>query len=83
MSTKSEAIIAHAIEHAEIVHHPLDDAIEKAAADPSWPFQPEVLSCLADLKQKDPAAFEKLRVQLKGAGVRVVELERCISRTRF
>ena len=80
MSTKPQDAIAHAIEHAEIVDDPLDGAVEKAAADPGWPFQPHVLSCLANLKHHNPAAFEKLRAKFKQAGVRVGELDRCMSK---
>ena len=60
--------------------NPLDGLIERATADPGAPFVPEVLKALVTLRKSDPAAFEKLRAQLKKAGVRVGELDKALAR---
>jgi hypothetical protein len=79
MPTETENRIADAVEHAEEINHPLQGLIERAASDPSAPFNSEVLSCLIDLKHDDPAAFEKMRAELEAVGVRVAELDRAIA----
>jgi hypothetical protein len=78
--TETEARIAAAIEHAEEINHPLQGLIDKAGSDSTAPFYSEVLSCLLDLKREDPAAFERMRAELKRVGVRVSELDRSIAR---
>ena len=74
-----EALIAEVIYNAEEIRDPLDDLVERTNADPGAAFMPEVLERLAALKQDDPAAFERLRAQLKKAGCRVTELDNAIA----
>ncbi len=62
----------------EETRDPLDDLIERVAADPGAPFAPEVLDRICELKREDRAAFEVLRVQLKKAGCRVTALDNAI-----
>jgi hypothetical protein len=71
MTSDTEYQIAAAIEGAEEIHNPLDGVVERAAADASTPFVPEVLQRLAALKKDDRAAFEALRAHLKNVGCRV------------
>ena len=80
MSATGEMQVANAIEIAEEVTDPLDDLVERVAADPGVPFQPEILKSLCKLKREDQAAFERLRAKLKSAGCRVTELDAAIAR---
>lgn len=79
MTCETEKLIAAAIQDAEEMFDPLDGLIEKAAADPGAPFAPEVLACLAELKEKDRAGFEALCARLKQGGVRVTVLDGAIA----
>ena len=74
-----EALIAEAIGAAEEIRDPLDDLVERTTTDPGAAFTVEMLERLAALKQDDPAAFERLRAQLKKAGCRVTELDDAIA----
>ncbi|MGA7453972.1 MAG: hypothetical protein WBW73_22780 [Rhodoplanes sp.] len=74
-----EALIAEAIGAAEEISDPLDDLVERTTTDPGAAFTVEMLERLAALKQDDPAAFERLRAQLKKAGCRVTELDDAIA----
>ena len=78
--SEAEKLIAEAIGAAEEIRDPLDDLVERTNADPGAAFMPEVLERLAALKQDDPAAFERLRAQLKKAGCRVTELDEVIAK---
>jgi len=80
--SEAEKLIAEAIGAAEEIRGPLDDLVERTAADPGAAFTPEVLELLAALKQGDPADFERLRAQLKKAGCRVTELDEFIATKR-
>jgi hypothetical protein len=62
-------------------HDPLAGIVERAAPDPGAPFAPDVLCSLVALRDSDQAAFEKLRAQLKRAGVRVGSLDDAIAGT--
>jgi hypothetical protein len=74
-----ENLIADAIDAAEDILDPLEELVEKTAADPGAPFMPEALERLAALKKDDRAAFEALRSQLKKAGCRVTALDEAIA----
>ncbi|MFZ0146771.1 MAG: hypothetical protein WAM72_00235, partial [Xanthobacteraceae bacterium] len=58
---------------------PLDGLVERAQADAGAAFTSDVLQRLAALKTEDRAAFEVLRVELRGAGVRVGALDESIA----
>ena len=73
-----ENLVAVAIEAAEDILDPLEGLVENTASDPGAPFEPDALERLAALKKDDRAAFEALRAQLKGAGVRVTALDEAI-----
>jgi hypothetical protein len=77
--TIGDNLIADAIDVAEDVRDPLEGLVEKTAADPGSPFEPEVLERLVALKKDDRAAFEALRAQLKKAGCRVTALDEAIA----
>jgi hypothetical protein len=71
--------IAEAMRDAEEVCDPLEDLVEKSAADQGAAFMPDVLERLAALKKEDRAAFEALRAQLKKVGCRVTALDEAIA----
>jgi hypothetical protein len=71
-------LIIAAVDAAEDVHDPLESLVERAAADRSAPFLPEVLKALVALKKEDRAAFEALRAKLKEAGCRMTALDEAI-----
>ena len=50
--------------------NPLDGLIERTKTDPTAPF--EAAEALAELKQTDPIAYQKLRARLIGAGFRAI-----------
>src|SRR5262249_19008393 len=70
--------IADAVE-PKTATDPLDGLVERAQADAGAPFTGDVLQRLAALKTEDRAAFEALRAELKGAGVRVGALDESIA----
>ena len=74
-----ENLVAVAIEAAEDILDPLEGLVEDTARDPGAPFAPDALERLSALKKDDRAAFEALRAQLKGAGVRVTALDEAIA----
>ena len=74
-----ENLVAVAIEAAEDILDPLEGLVENTASNPGAPFAPDALEQLAALKKDDRAAFEALRAQLKGAGVRVTALDEAIA----
>jgi hypothetical protein len=55
---------------------PLDGLAERADADPGAPFEPDVLGALAILRQGDPAEYQRVRDDLKKAGVSRRDLDR-------
>jgi hypothetical protein len=55
--SESENLIAAAIEAAEEIRDPLDGLVERTAADPRAPFEPDVLEQLAALKRDNRAAW--------------------------
>jgi hypothetical protein len=63
------------IDEAEEVVDPLDGLLERCEVDKGAPFQEDVLEALTDLKATDKAAFQKLRHELKKAGIRVRDLD--------
>lgn len=67
--------ISDAIDGAEEVRDPLADLVQRTRVNPGTPFEPEVLKALLDLAQRDRAAFETLRSELKAAGCRVAALD--------
>lgn len=70
-----EGEIRALVASAETIANPLDDIVEKSRADPGYPFRPENLEALAQLKHEDRPSFETLRSKLKQVGVRVAELD--------
>src|SRR4051812_24399748 len=80
MTSTPEDLIAAAIESAEEICDPLDGLVDRTKSDPSAPFVPEVIERLRSLKNEDPAAFERLRRQLKEAGCRVTALDKAIAK---
>jgi hypothetical protein len=74
-----EDLISQAIAGAEEVVDPLANLLEKAIADPSAPFDPEVLRHLASLKVVNLKEFESLRVKLKAKGCRVTAIDDAIT----
>jgi hypothetical protein len=75
----NEDAICAAIKSAEEVRDPLDGLVELTTIDPGAAFAPDVLMQIAELKKDDRAAFEALRVQLKGAGCRVMALDEAVA----
>jgi len=67
--------ILSAIDAAEVVPNPLAELVDRAKADPGAPFEPCMLTELAALKKQDRPRFEKMRAELKRAGVRVATLD--------
>jgi hypothetical protein len=61
------------------VTDPLDGLVARAQADAGAAFTSDVLQRLAALKTEDRAAFEVLRAELRGAGVRVGALDESIA----
>src|SRR5262249_25329977 len=79
-SADAAKFIAHAVSwEPKTATDPLDGLVERARADAGAPFTRDVLQRLAALKTEDRAAFEALRAELKGAGVRVVALDESIA----
>ena len=79
MTDAAEQRIKAAVEQAKELPDARDELVSESTADPSAPFAPEVVSALAALKRDDPRAFEGLRAQLKGAGVRITALDEAIA----
>ena len=77
--SSTERVIATAIESAEEIHDPMEKIVEDTTTDPGAPFAPEALKGLAAMKKADRPAFEAVRVRLRNAGCRVVELDRAIA----
>jgi hypothetical protein len=72
--------VRQAIGEAEEVRDPLDGLVERTAGgDVGAPFAQEVIERLVELKQRDRAAFEALRAQLKRAGCRVGGLDAALA----
>ena len=71
--------ILAAIEAAEEIRDPLDELVERAAADPGVAFAPGVLEALTELKKTNRPAFESLRARLKKTDCRVAELDEAIA----
>jgi hypothetical protein len=74
-----EDFIKDTINGAEEIRDPLEDLVDRTITDPGAPFEPEVLQALSELKARDPAAFERLRAELKRAGARVTALDKAIA----
>ena len=51
----------------------VSDLAERAKTDKGAPFEPDALSALAILRQGDQAAFQRIREELKKAGVSLRE----------
>jgi len=58
----------------------LQGLVDRAKSNLGAPLEPQTLVLLRELKRSDPAAFEKLRAELKRIGVRVRELDKTIAR---
>jgi hypothetical protein len=82
MRDAPEGDIAAMVNDAEIAGDPLDQMLVRAAADPGAPFTADSLRLLATLQREDLARFEKFRVRLKNAGVRVSVLDEAINGER-
>ena len=77
--TAHEDFINETINGAEEIRDPLEDLVERTIADPGAPFEPEALQTLSELRVRDLAAFERLRAELKRAGVRATALDKAIA----
>ena len=56
--TDEKQMVAAAIDDAEEIANPLDGLVDRAAADPGAPFEPEMLERLCELKREDPATHQ-------------------------
>ena len=65
---------------AEEIPNPLDRLVEKSKSEAGFPFRPEIVTALEQLKDSDRSAFETLRAELKRVGVRVTDLDAEIGR---
>jgi Domain of unknown function (DUF6371) len=70
------------IEHAERHVDRLERLVEQAARDAGAAFEPEAVDFLAQLRARDPAAYEPARARLKKAHVRVAALDREVERRK-
>lgn len=77
MSEKANPI-ADAVNDAEPVSDPLDDIAERTKSNPGAPFEPDALAAILALMNRDRAAFEVLRSELKSAGCRVASLDEAL-----
>lgn len=75
-SNDGENEIRALVAAAEEVAGPLDGLIEKAKGDVGHPFRDDIINALAELREADRPAFERLRDQLKHAGIRVAEIDK-------
>lgn len=55
---------------------------EKTKADPGAPFEADALEALAVLAEQEPAAWQRLRVELKAAGANLRDLEAEVRKKR-
>ncbi|MDI6894843.1 MAG: primase C-terminal domain-containing protein [Bacillota bacterium] len=53
--------------------------LEAVRTDPGAPFAPEALEALAELREKDPADWARVRAALKKAGVHLRDLHRVVA----
>lgn len=65
-------------EHADHSPHAdlIDTALLKAASDPGVLFERDVLAAIREVRQSDPARFQRIRALAKSAKVSVTELDR-------
>ncbi len=79
MTAENEKKIIEMIEQAEVVADPLENLVERVKANPGAAFEPDVLTCLADLEKQNSAQFHQLRSELKKVGVPVAKLDKAIA----
>jgi hypothetical protein len=60
----------------------LERLVEQATADPGAPFEAGAIAFLAQLRARDPAAYERARARLKKAHVRVGALDEEVERRK-
>ena len=60
----------------------LERLVEQAIADPGAAFEESAIDFLAELRARDPAAYERARARLKGARVRVGVLDQEVERRK-
>jgi hypothetical protein len=60
----------------------LERLVEDAETDPGAPFESEAVDFLAALRERDKAAYERVRARLKKAHVRVSELDQEVGRRK-
>ena len=60
----------------------LERLVEQAAADPGAAFEESAIDFLAELRARDPAAYERARARLKKAHVRVGALDQEVDRRK-
>jgi hypothetical protein len=70
------------IEHAERHVDGLERLVEQAARDAGAAFEPEAVDFLAELRARDPAAYERTRSRLKKVHVRVAALDQEVERRK-
>ena len=59
------------------------DLTERTKGDPGAPFEPDALTAMSVIRASDPAAFARLKAELKQAGVPLRDLNREIQRYAF
>ena len=70
--------IRHVIDEAQTPPDVLSDLLEQVRSNPAAAFRTEVIPALSRLKDEALHEFEKLRAQLKDAGVRVSVLDEAL-----
>ncbi len=78
MNSEGKELVAAAILGAEEIHDPIENLLERMAADPNAVFAPELLDRLAALRAEDPAAFAAVRDKLARAGCSENDLDQAI-----
>jgi hypothetical protein len=78
MNSEGKELVAAAILGAEEIHDPIENLLERMAADPNAVFAPEVLDRLAALRAEDPAAFAAVCDKLARAGCSENDLDQAI-----
>jgi hypothetical protein len=72
--------VARAYADGEAAQHDLERLIDEACTDPAAPFEPTAIDFLAELRERNPANYERARARLRKAHVRVAELDKHVER---
>ena len=73
-----EELMRHVIDEAQTPPDVLSDLLEQVCSDPAAAFRTEVIPAMSGLRDEALHEFEKLRAQLKDAGVRVSVLDEAL-----